>query len=76
MPTLLRARKLTSAEVDGSLVHGSWKRLVFGASAAADGAVDRNENVFCVLTQFHRYLKWREIYAYRSSRWRTRARSY
>jgi hypothetical protein len=59
MPTLLRARKLTSAEVDGSLVHGSWKRLVFGASAAADGAVDRNAYVFCVLPQFHRYLKWR-----------------
>jgi len=70
MPALLRARKLASADVDGSLVHGSWKRLVFGASGAADGTVDRNAYVFCVLTQFHRYLKRREIYANRSSRWR------
>src|SRR5450755_1966939 len=70
MPELLRARKLTSADVDGSLIHGSWKRLVFGAPTNEDGMVDRNAYVFCVLTQFHRYLKWREIYANRSSRWR------
>ena len=70
MPALLRARKLTSADVNGSLVHGSWKRLVFGAPTNQDGAVDRNAYVFCVLTQFHRYLKRREIHANRSSRWR------
>jgi hypothetical protein len=70
MPELLRARKLTSADVNGSLIHGSWKRLVFGAPTNKDGAVDRNAYVFCVLTQFHRSLKRREIYANRSSRWR------
>jgi hypothetical protein len=70
MPALLRARKLTSADIDGSLVHGSWKRLVFGAPPDADDTADRNAYVFCVLTQFHRYLKRREIYANRSSRWR------
>jgi len=70
MPALLRSRKLTSADVDGSLIHGSWKRLVFGAPPDADGTVDRNAYVFCVLTQFHRYLKRREIYANASSRWR------
>ncbi len=70
MPELLRARKLTSADVNGSLIHGSWERLVFGAPTNKDGAVDRNAYVFCVLTQFHRYLKRREIYANRSSRWR------
>ena len=70
MPALLRARKLTSADIDGSLVHGSWKRLVLGAPTNEDDAVDRNAYVFCVLTQFHRYLKRREIYADASSRWR------
>jgi hypothetical protein len=70
MPALLRARKLTSADIDGSLVHGSWKRLVFGAPPDADDTADRNAYVFCVLTQFHRYLKRHEIYANRSSRWR------
>jgi Tn3 transposase DDE domain len=36
----------------------------------ADGAVDRNAYVFCVLTQFHRLLRRREIYAPASSRFR------
>ncbi|MEA2139045.1 MAG: hypothetical protein QOG56_2195 [Solirubrobacteraceae bacterium] len=51
MPELLRARKLTSADVDGSLIHGgSWKRLVFAAPGLPDGAIDKNAYVFCVLT--------------------------
>jgi hypothetical protein len=70
MPELLRARKLTSADVDGSLIHGSWKRLVFAAPGLPDGAVDKNAYVFCVLTAFHRHLKRREIYANASTRWR------
>jgi hypothetical protein len=77
MPALLRSRKLTSADVDGSLIHGSWKRLVFGAPPDADGTVDRNAYVFCVLTQFHRYLKRREISTRTPPRGgATRARSY
>ena len=70
MPELLRARKLTSADVDGSLIHRSWKRLVFAAPGLPDGAVDKNAYVFCVLTAFHRHLKRREIYANASTRWR------
>jgi len=70
MPELLRCRKLRSADVDGSLIGGSWKRLVFAAPGLPDGAVDKNAYVFCVLTQFHRHLKRREIYANASTRWR------
>ncbi|MCA1698283.1 MAG: Tn3 family transposase, partial [Actinobacteria bacterium] len=70
MPELLRSRKLSSADVDGSLVGGSWKRLVFAAPGLPDGAVDKNAYVFCVLTAFHRHLKRREIYANASTRWR------
>ena len=70
MAELLRSRKLQTADVDGSLIHGSWKRLVFAAPGLPDGAVDKNAYVFCVLTQFHRHLKRREIYANASTRWR------
>ena len=69
MPELLDPRrKLTTGEIDDQLVRGSWRRLVYGQPA--DGTVDRNAYVFCVLTQFHRHLKRRDIYAPRSSRWR------
>jgi hypothetical protein len=56
--------------VDPSVVRGVWKRLVFGHPGRADGLVDRNAYVFCVLEQFHRHLRRREIYAPASSRWR------
>ncbi|MBJ7611391.1 MAG: DUF4158 domain-containing protein [Candidatus Dormibacteraeota bacterium] len=57
MPQLLRSRrKPTVDDIDETLVQGSWKRLVF---APADGAIDRNAYVFCVLTQFHRHLRRR-----------------
>lgn len=66
---LLRGRrKLTVEDVDETLVSGSWKRLVFGSPP--DGTVDKNAYVFCVLTQFHRHLKRRDIYAEASTRWR------
>jgi len=69
MPDLLRRRReLTVQDIDESLVQGSWKRLVFGSPPT--GAVEKNAYVFCVLTQFHRHLKRREIYAEASSRWR------
>jgi TnpA family transposase len=71
MPQLLRARhRLTVVDIDEALVHGSWKRLVFGAPPPADGAVDKDSYVFCVLTQFHRHLKRGDIYAAASGRWR------
>ena len=56
--------------IDSAVVPAAWKRLVFGHPARTDGLVDRNAYVFCVLVQFHRHLKRREIYAPGSSRWR------
>ena len=71
MPWLLNhRRKLKARDIDDSLVRGSWRRLVYGQQATADGTVDRNAYVFCVLTQFHRHLKRRDVYAPKSSRWR------
>ena len=63
--TLLPARL-----IDASVVIGVWKRLVFGHPARTDGLVDRNAYVFCVLEEFHRRLRRREIYAPASGRWR------
>ena len=69
MPELLNPRrKLTAKDIEDRLVRGSWRRLVYGQPA--DGTVDRNAYVFCVLTQFHRHLKRRDIFAPKSSRWR------
>ena len=70
MPWLLdHRRKLKAQDIDEGLVRGSWRRLVYGQQATADGTVDRNAYVFCVLTQFHRHLKRRDVYVPRSSRW-------
>jgi hypothetical protein len=64
MPWLLdHRRKLKAQDIDDSLVRGSWRRLVYGQHATADGTVDRNAYVFCVLTQFHRHLKRRDVHA-------------
>ncbi|MGA2928418.1 MAG: Tn3 family transposase, partial [Solirubrobacteraceae bacterium] len=71
MPELLHPRrKLKRGDIDDRLVRGSWRRLVYEQPPAAGGTVDRNAYVFCVLTQFHRHLKRRDIFAPRSSRWR------
>ncbi len=52
------------------VVTGPWKHLVFGHPAQPDGAVDRGAYIFCVLEQFCRHLKHREIYADASTRYR------
>ena len=52
------------------VVTGPWKHLVFGHPARDDGAVDRGAYIFCVLEQFCRHLKHREIYAETSTRYR------
>ena len=70
-----RARKSPASLVPGTLidaavVSGPWKHLVFGHPAREDGSVDRNAYTFCVLEQFWRHLKRREIYASASTRWR------
>ena len=56
--------------IDAGVVNGPWKRLVFGHPAHEDGAVNRHAYTFCVLEQFWRHLKRREIYADASTRWR------
>ena len=70
MPWLLDRRPLKASDIDDSLVRGSWRRLVYGTPPSPDGIVDRSSYVFCVLTQFHRHLKRRDIYAPGSTRWR------
>jgi len=64
------ARVLPLRLIDASVVSGVWKRLVFGHPARTDKLADRNAYVACVLEQFYRHLKRREIYAQGSSRWR------
>jgi TnpA family transposase len=52
------------------VVTGPWKHLVFGHPARDDGTVDRGAYIFCMLEQFCRHLKHREIYAESSTRYR------
>jgi hypothetical protein len=56
------------------VVNGPWKRLVYGHPAHQDGqggtAVNRHAYTFCVLEQFYRHLKRRDIYADASTKWR------
>ena len=56
--------------IDEGVVNGPWRRLVFGHPAHADGAVSRHAYAFCVLEQFWRGLKRRDIWADASTRWR------
>jgi TnpA family transposase len=56
--------------IDAEVVNGPWKHLVFGAPAREDGSVSRHAYAFCVLEQFWRHLKRREIYAEASTKWR------
>ncbi len=73
VPRLLdgrRTRRPTVTDIDPALVTGSWKRLVYGAPRRPGGVIDKNAYVFCVLTQFHRHLKRRDLYAEASARWR------
>ena len=73
LPALLASRTKPTVEdvyVHGGVVTGPWRRLVFGHPRAAGGAVDKHAYVFCVLEQFHRHLRHREIYAEGSGRWR------
>lgn len=68
LPALLKSRKkATAKDLHPDLVTGSWKGLVF---LPGNAGIDKNAYVFCVLTEFHRRLKRRDIYAGCSSRWR------
>ena len=56
--------------IKAGVVTGPWRRLVFGHPAHEGGAVSRHAYAFCVLEQFWRGLKRRDIYADASTRWR------
>ena len=66
----LPAALIPSRLIDAEVVNGPWKRLVFGHPAYARGAVNRHAYTFCVLEQFWRHLKRRDIYADASTKWR------
>lgn len=70
----LAAPLIPAKMIEVAVVNGPWKRLVFGHPAHSDGygggAVNRHAYTFCVLEQFYRHLKRREIYADASTKWR------
>jgi TnpA family transposase len=63
----LPASYLDARQVDHDLVIGGWQRLVY-APGRPDGTVHRAAYVFCLLEQFHRHIKHRNIFATASSR--------
>jgi len=64
----LKAPLVPGKLIDAGVVPGPWRRLVFGHPEHEDGAVSRHAYAFCVLEQFWRHLKRREIWAGASTR--------
>ena len=69
LPELVGRKKVNAAEVDGELVTGSWRRLVFANPDLPAGVVDRAAYSVCVLEQLHRALRRRDVYAAAGDRW-------
>ena len=67
--TKLPASWLDARKVDHDLIGGGWKRLVYREGRPPE-TVDRAAYALCLLEQFHRHLKHRNIFAPSSSRWR------
>ncbi|MEV0087611.1 Tn3 family transposase [Saccharopolyspora sp. NPDC050642] len=61
--------KVARSEIDEQLLIGSWRRLVLNAPELEPGAIDWRAYTFCVLEQFHRCLRRRDIFAVNSSKW-------
>ncbi|APU15087.1 MULTISPECIES: Tn3 family transposase [Actinoalloteichus] len=61
--------KVGVEEIDQALLIGSWRKLVLSGPELEPGAVDWRAYTFCVLEQFHRHLKRRDIFAVNSSKW-------
>lgn len=61
--------KVARAEIDEQLLVGSWRRLVLHTPGLEPGCVDWRAYTFCVLEQFHRCLRRRDIFAVNSSKW-------
>ncbi len=68
LPALLGRKKVRVDEVDPKLVPAAWRRLVYAAKDLEPGTIDRRAYVFCVLEQFHRHLRRRDVYAHDSDR--------
>lgn len=69
LPDLMGRKKVGPAEIDTGLLTGSWRRLVLSAPHLEPGTVDWTAYAFCVLEQFHRMLRRREVFAKNSSKW-------
>ncbi|MFF3159499.1 Tn3 family transposase [Streptomyces sp. NPDC057910] len=69
LPVLMGRKKVGPAEIDTDLLVGSWRRLVLAAPHLEPGTVDWKAYVFCVLEQFHRMLRRKEVFAKNSSKW-------
>ena len=77
MPDLLAAKPtkrvkagfLDARQVEVDLVPAGWWRPLVFPPDRPEGTVDRAGYVFCLLEQFHRNLKRRDIYAAASTRW-------
>jgi len=70
----LAARKVTTkplrdSDIDADLVPPMWQRAVYANPGLAQGAVDRDAYVVCVLEQLHKALRVRDIFAAPSHRW-------
>jgi hypothetical protein len=62
-------RPLRPAEIDQDLVPPVWRPAVYANRAPADGAVDRDAYVVCVLEQLFKALNRRDVFASPSQRW-------
>ncbi|MEE1766737.1 Tn3 family transposase [Streptomyces sp. JV185] len=69
LPELMGRKKVGPAEIDTGLLVGSWRRLVLAAPHLEPDTVDWKAYVFCVLEQFHRMLRRKEVFAKNSSKW-------
>ena len=71
LPTLWGGgrNKVDRSEIDEQLLIGSWRRLVLHAPELEPGTVDWRAYTFCVLEQFYRCLRRRDIFAVNSSKW-------
>ena len=69
LPALVGRKRVLAEELDGALVAGSWRRLVFANPELPAGVADHRAYVCCVLETLHRGLRRREIYAHGADRW-------
>ncbi|WTG06167.1 hypothetical protein OHA04_40185 (plasmid) [Streptomyces sp. NBC_01590] len=66
LPDLMGRKKAGPAEIDTGRA-GSWRRLVLSAPHLEPGTVDWKTYTFCVLEQFHRMLRSKQVFAKNSS---------